>query len=76
MSTNEILPVVTAVLKDFRVIATAVVVFVIMDLCCYIVKYKKKTKVKKSKKIFVQPTSASQANNDASNEDYGAGEEA
>ena len=50
MNTHELLPVIKAVLTDKRVIITAVVVFIFMDLCAYIVRYRKKPKTAKAKK--------------------------
>ncbi len=55
MNTHDFLPVIKAVLSDKRVIITAVIVFVFMDLCAYIVRYRKKPKVTKAKKTIAAP---------------------
>ena len=58
MNTHDFLPVIKAVLTDKRVIITAVIVFVFMDLCAYIVRYRKKPKVTKAKKTIAAPAPA------------------
>lgn len=58
MNTHDFLPVIKAVLSDKRVIITAVIVFVFMDLCAYIVRYRKKPKVTKAKKTIAAPAPA------------------
>ena len=55
MNTHDYIPVIKAVLTDVRVIITAVVVFIFMDLCAFVVKYRKKSKLPKPKKSFAAP---------------------
>lgn len=76
MSSNDYLPVIKAVLSDVRVIVTAVVVFVFMDLCAYVVKYRKKPKAPKAKKTIAAPAPApaEKADEDGGDDD-GGGEE-
>lgn len=71
MNTHDFLPVIKAVLSDKRVIITAVVVFVFMDLCAYVVKYRKKPKMGKPKKTIAAPAPAP-----AENADEGGGADA
>ena len=68
---KEIIPVVIAVLTNKKVIITAVVVFLYLDFCSYIVRYRKKPKPTK-KKIVSAPAPAPAEQ--ASSED-GGGEE-
>ncbi|WP_294427409.1 hypothetical protein [uncultured Treponema sp.] len=58
MSTNDFVPVIKAVLSDKRVIVTAVIMFLFMDFCAYVVRYRKKPKAGKPKKTFVAPAPA------------------
>ena len=58
MNTHDFIPVIKAVLSDKRVIITAVIVFVFMDLCAYIVRYRKKPKPVKAKKVIAAPAPA------------------
>ena len=67
MNTHDFLPVIKAVLSDKRVIITAVVVFIFMDLCSYIVRYRKKTKIVRTKKTIAAPPPAP-ANNESADE--------
>ena len=60
MSIGKILPVVTQVLSNSKVIITAIIVFVYMDLVCYIVRYKKRPPRPK-KKAEAAPPSADAA---------------
>lgn len=69
MNTHDILPVIKAVLSDFRVIVTAVVVFVFMDLCAYIVRYRKKTKSPRAKRPAVIAAPAPAETSDENDED-------
>ena len=55
MNTHDFLPVIKTVLSDFRVIGTAVVVFLFMNFCSFVVKYRKKSKLPKPKKSFAAP---------------------
>ncbi len=55
MKLSELMPVITAVLTDTRVIITAIVIFVYLDLCSYIVRYKKKPPKPKTKKAVAAP---------------------
>lgn len=71
MNTHDFLPVIKAVLSDKRVIITAVIVFLFMDLCAFVVKYRKKPKVKKVKKAIAAPAPAPAEN---SAEESGADE--
>ncbi len=74
MNTHDFLPVIKAVLSDKRVIITAVIVFVFMDLCAYIVRYRKKPKVTKAKKTIVAPAPAEKTGEEGG-EDAGGDEE-
>ena len=71
MNTHDFLPVIKAVLSDKRVIITAVIVFVFMDLCAYVVKYRKKPKMGKPKKTIAAP-----APEPAENSGEGGGDDA
>ena len=75
MNTHDYLPVIKAVLSDKRVIITAVIVFLFMDLCAYVVKYRKKTKITRSKKSFAAPAPAPAENSsEGGGDDAGGGE--
>ena len=71
MKTHDFLPVIKAVLTDKRVIITAVIVFLFMDLCAYVVRYRKKPKVTKPKKVIAAP-----APEPAEKTDEGGGDDA
>ena len=58
MKISQLFPVIIGVLTDFRVIITAVVVFLYMDLCAYIVRYRKKPPVVKKRKTSSAPAPA------------------
>lgn len=73
MNTHDLLPVIKAVLTDKRVIITAVIVFLFMDLCAYVVRYRKKPKVTKPKKTIAAPAPAPAP---AENSDEGGGDDA
>ncbi|MBR0495219.1 MAG: hypothetical protein IJJ71_03465 [Treponema sp.] len=76
MNTHDFLPVIKAVLSDKRVIITAVIVFVFIDLCAYIVRYRKKPKVTKAKKTIAAPAPAPAEKTDGEGgEDAGGDEE-
>lgn len=76
MNTHDFLPVIKAVLSDKRVIITAVIVFVFMDLCAYIVRYRKKPKVTKAKKVIAAPAPApAEKTGEEGGEDAGGDEE-
>ena len=76
MNTHDFLPVIKAVLTDKRVIITAVIVFVFMDLCAYIVRYRKKPKPVKAKKTIAAPAPAPAENSgEEGGDDAGGGEE-
>ena len=76
MNTHDFLPVIKAVLSDKRVIITAVIVFVFMDLCAYIVCYRKKPKVTKAKKVIAAPAPApAEKTGEEGGEDAGGDEE-
>ena len=76
MNTHDFLPVIKAVLTDKRVIITAVIVFVFMDLCAYIVRYRKKPKVTKAKKTIAAPAPApAEKTGEEGGEDAGGDEE-
>ena len=76
MNTHDFIPVIKAVLSDKRVIITAVIVFIFMDLCAYIVRYRKKPKVTKAKKTIAAPAPAPAENaSEESGDDAGGDEE-
>ena len=64
MNTHDFFPVIKAVLSDKRVIITAVIVFLFMDLCSYVVRYRKKTKTTKPRKTIVAPAPAPSESSD------------
>lgn len=72
MVDQSLIHVILEVLKDPRVIVTAIVCFVAMDLACYIVRYRKKTKVRR-RKIAAAPV-APTANENAASADSSASE--
>lgn len=75
MNTHEFLPVIKAVLSDKRVIITAVIVFLFMDLCAYIVRYRKKPKMPKAKKSIAKAAPApAPAADEGGADDAGDGE--
>lgn len=55
MNFKEILPIILAVLKDWRVIATAVAVLLVMEFAKYIANYKKKPMRPKKVKVKSAP---------------------
>lgn len=65
MVDQSLIHVILEVLKDPRVIVTAIVCFVAMDLACYIVRYRKKTKVRR-RKIVAAPAAPTANENVAS----------
>lgn len=75
MNTHDFFPVIKAVLSDFRVIITAVVVFVFMDLCAYIVKYRKKTKVPRARKTVAAAPAPAESSDEGGGDDAGGDEE-
>ena len=76
MNTHDFLPVIKAVLSDKRVIITAVIVFVFMDLCAYIVRYRKKPKAPKGKKpIAVAAPAPAETADEGGGDDAGGDEE-
>lgn len=76
MNTHDYIPVIKAVLTDSRVIITAVLVFIFMDICAFVVKYRKKPKAPKAKKTIVAPAPApAETSDESSGEDAGGGEE-
>ena len=76
MNTHDFIPVIKAVLSDKRVIITAIIVFLFMDLCAYIVRYHKKPKAPKAKKTIAAPAPAPAENADeGGGDDAGGGEE-
>ncbi len=58
MNTHDYIPVIKTVLSDKRVIICAVIVFLLMDLGAFIVRYRKKPKVKNAKKTIAAPAPA------------------
>jgi hypothetical protein len=58
MNTHDILPVIKIVLSDKRVIITAIVVFLFMNFCSYVVRYRKKPKSAAPKKSIAAPAPA------------------
>lgn len=79
MVDQSLIHVILEVLKDPRVIVTAIICFVAMDLACYIVRYRKKTKIRKRKIVAAAPaaptTNAAAASADSSASEN-SGEEA
>ena len=76
MNTHNFFPVIKAVLSDKRVIITAVIVFVFMDLCAYVVRYRKKPKAPKAKKSFAAPAPApAESGGEDGGDDAGGDEE-
>lgn len=75
MNTHDFLPVIKAVISDKRVIITAVIVFIFMDLCSYIVRYRKKPKPVKSKKIIAAPAPEPKESSDEGGEEDESGDE-
>ena len=75
MNTHDFLPVIKAVLSDKRVIITAAIVFIFMDLCAYIVRYRKKPKTPKAKKTIAQTSPAPAENSSEGSGDDAAGDE-
>lgn len=71
MVNQSLIHVILEVLKDPRVIVTAIICFVAMDLACYIVRYRKKTKVRRHKIVSAAPA-ASTANANAASTDASA----
>ncbi len=63
---KEIIPVVIAVLTNKKVIITAVIIFLYLDFCSYIVRYRKKIKPTKTKKIVpASPPPAEKASSES-----------
>lgn len=54
MASQSLVQIILEVLKDPRVIVTAIICFVAMDLSCYIVRYRKKPKARKRKPVAPQ----------------------
>jgi hypothetical protein len=76
MNTHDILPVIKIVLSDKRVIITAIIVFLFMDLCAYVVRYRKKPKGPKVKKSIAAPAPApAEASDEGGGDDAGGDEE-
>jgi len=75
MNTHNYLPVIKAVLTDSRVIVTAIIVFIFMDICAFVVKYRKKNKVPKAKKTIVAAAPAPAESSDEGGGDDAAGGE-
>lgn len=73
MVDKSLIHVILEVLKDPRVIVTAIICFVAMDLACYIVRYRKKTKVRRRKIVAATPA-APTANANSSSADSSASE--
>jgi len=73
MSTSELMPVLKAVLTDKKVIITAIIVFLFMDLCSFVVRYRKKPKAVKGKKKSIAPAPA--AAEESGGDNGGGGEE-
>lgn len=69
MNTTDFLPVIKTVLSDKRVIITAIIVFIFMDLCAYVVRYRKKPKTPKAKKTIAAPAPAPAEPSGEENED-------
>lgn len=74
MNTHDFLPVIKIVLSDKRVIITAIIVFLFMDLCAYVVRYRKKPKTPKAKKTIAAPAPAPAENAGEGGGDDGAGD--
>ena len=75
MNTHDYLPVIKTVLTDKRVIITAVIVFIFMDICAFVVKYRKKNKVPKTKKSVVAAAPAPAETSDEGSGDNAAADE-
>lgn len=75
LNTHDIIPVIKQVLTDKRVIITAVIVFLFMDLCAYVVRYRKKPKVVKAKKVIAAPPPEKNESNDEGGGDDAGGDE-
>ncbi len=71
MKISELMPIITAVLTDTRVIVTAIVIFVYLDLCCYIVRYRKKPPKPKAKKAVAAPAPKAEESSGEENGDGG-----
>jgi len=74
MSIHDIVSVVKIVLTDKRVIITAIIVFLFMDLCSYVVRYRKKPKAAKTKKAVAAPAPAEPETSDGDGGDGGDGD--
>lgn len=75
MSDQSIIHIILEVLKDPRVIVAAVVCLIAMDLSCYVVRYRKKPKIKRPK-ASSQPKPAAQKTDAASAGQEGEGAQA
>ena len=75
MSSNDFIPVIKAVLTDTRVIVTAIIMFIFMDLCAYIVRYRKKPKNTKTKKTIAIAAPAPAENSGEDGGDDAGGDE-
>lgn len=75
MNTHDFIPVIKIVLSDKRVIITAIIVFLFMDLCAYVVRYRKKPKTPKAKKTIAAPAPAPAEKADENGGDDAAGGE-
>lgn len=64
---KDLFPVILAVLTNKKVIIVAIIVFLYMDFCSFIVRYRKKTKPPKTKN-FAAPAPAPAETSDESDE--------
>jgi len=76
MNTHDLMPIIKAVLTDKRVIITAIIVFLFMDFCAYVVKYRKKPKATKAKKSIAAAAPApAEKSDEGGGDDAGGNEE-
>ncbi|MBQ0050633.1 MAG: hypothetical protein KBT11_01050 [Treponema sp.] len=68
MAQQSLISLILAVLKDPRVIITAVITFLAMDLSCYVVRYRKKAAPVK-KKSFAAPAPVPESSEDDGGDD-------
>ncbi len=75
MNTTDFMPVIKAVLSDKKVIICAIIVFLFMELCAFVVRYRKKPKVTgKKKAVAAAPAPAEESSGDSGGGDEGGGE--
>ena len=65
MNFNDLLPICLGVLKDWRVIVITVAMIVFISIANYVVKYRKKVKPPKAKKVSAKAEDSGEKKEDA-----------